>query len=476
MPIPAPQPARLPLAAALALCVFPAASALAQDSATTLDSIQVSGSWLGTGLHDSVKSFAGARTVVDRQRIEASGAASLGDAMRRIPGVQVTDNSGTAGSSVSLNIGVRGLTGRYSPRSTVLLDGVPLAVAPYGQPQLSFAPASLANIESIDVVRGGGAVRYGPQNVGGIINFSTRAIPTAAGLHGEAGVRYSAYDHGGGDSTQYNAFLGGTADNGLGMALLYSGQDGRGWRQGSDDRFDDLALKFAYAIDAQQELRAKLSYYDVRSLTPGGLTRAQYQADPFQNTRPSDFWKGHRTGIDLGYTNTLSENSEFEVLAYYNESNRASSLINAANTQITVQPRDYRVLGIEPRYTQRLHWGSSVHDITAGYRFLRERGNDRSYTVTRRTGATGATTRFDNATDAHSFYVDDRIAIGQWRITPGVRMEWIDMDRRQAGGGATFSSRNDKALPSLNVAYLLTPQLTVFGNYTTSFGPVQNIQ
>ena len=134
------------------------------------------------------------------------------------------------------------------------------------------------------------------------------------------------------------------------------------------------------------------------------------------------------------------------------------------------------MLGIEPRYTQRLHWGASVHDITAGYRFLRERGNDRSYTVTRRTGAASATTRFDNATDAHAFYIDDRIAIGQWRITPGVRMEWIDMDRRQAGGAATFSSRNDKALPSINVAYLLTPQLTVFGNYTTSFGPVQNIQ
>lgn len=476
MPILALQPARLPLAAALSLCLLPTTRAFAQDGATTLDSIQVSGSWLGTGLHDSVKRFAGARTVVDRQRIEASGAASLGDAMRRIPGVQVTDNSGTAGSSVSLNIGVRGLTGRYSPRSTVLLDGVPLAVAPYGQPQLSFAPTSLSNIESIDVVRGGGAVRYGPQNVGGIINFSTRGIPTEAGLHGEAGVRYTAYDHGGGDSAQYNAFLGGTGDNGLGAALLYSGQDGRGWRQGSDDRFNDLALKFAYAIDEQQELRAKLSYYDVRSLTPGGLTRAQYEADPFQNTRPTDFWKGHRTGIDLGYTNTLSANSEFEVLAYYNESTRASSLINAANTQLTVQPRDYRVLGIEPRYTQRLHWGSAVHDITAGYRFLRERGNDRSYTVARRTDAASATTRFDNATDAHAFYIDDRIAIGQWRITPGVRMEWIDMDRRQAGGTATFSSRNDKALPSINIAYLLTPQLTVFGNYTTSFGPVQNIQ
>ncbi|MEL5920592.1 TonB-dependent siderophore receptor, partial [Stenotrophomonas maltophilia] len=79
------QPARLPLAAALALCMLTATSAFAQDGATSLDSIQVSGSWLGTGLLDSVKCFAGARTVVDRQRIEACGAASIGVALRRIP-------------------------------------------------------------------------------------------------------------------------------------------------------------------------------------------------------------------------------------------------------------------------------------------------------------------------------------------------------------------------------------------------------
>jgi outer membrane receptor protein involved in Fe transport len=53
-------------------------------------------------------------------------------------------------------------------------------------------PVSLNNIESIDVVRGGGAVRYGPQNVGGIINFRSRSIPEGEGISGDAsnsGVR-----------------------------------------------------------------------------------------------------------------------------------------------------------------------------------------------------------------------------------------------------------------------------------------------
>lgn len=440
-----------------------------------IESIQVSGSWLGSGLQNSVKNFAGARTVVDKEDIDATGAANIGDVLRRIPGVQSTDNSGTAGSAISLNIGIRGLTGRYSPRSTVLLDGIPLAVAPYGQPQLSFAPVSLNNIESIDVVRGGGAVRYGPQNVGGIINFRSRAIPEGDGIHGDASVRYNDFGEGG-SNRQYSAFVGGTADNGLGVALLYSGMEGSEWRKGSDERVNDVALKFRYPLNNHSELYGKVSYYDVLSKTPGGLTVAQYNADPYQNTRPTDFWGGDRKGVDVGYLNTISAAQEFEIKAYYNESFRQSALINTAKTQITWQPRNYEVLGIEPRYTQRFKAAGATHDVTVGYRYLRERGDDNNTVQTVSSGLFGATTTFINSTDAHAAYIDDRIALGQWRITPGVRYEQISSTRVDANSKSSFDTDNNKALPSLNVGYLLNPALTVFVNYTTSFGPVQNTQ
>ncbi len=467
---------RCAAAVSAALAVF-ALPAQAQEAAAgePLETVTVTGNWLGSGLQNSVKNFAGARTMVQKEDIEASGAASIGDVLRRIPGVQSTDNSGSAGSAISLNIGVRGLTGRYSPRSTVLLDGVPLAVAPYGQPQLSFAPVSLNNIESIDVVRGGGAVRYGPQNVGGIINFGTRSIPDAPGIAGDASIRYNHFGEGG-HNTQYSAFVGSQLDNGFGIALLYSGMDGTEWRAGSDEKVNDFALKFRYLIDSHSQVYGKLSYYDVTSKTPGGLTVAQYNADPFQNTRPTDYWDGERKGIDLGYLNTISATQEAEVKVYYNESSRGSALINAARTQIAYQPRNYQVLGIEPRYTQRLKWGAMTHDVTAGYRFLRERGDDNSYNVTIASGARSATATFDNATDAHALYVDDRIAYGVWRVTPGVRFEKIESQRDDLAARRTFETDNNKALPSLNVAYLYTPALTLFTNYGTSFGPVQNLQ
>lgn len=472
-------------AVSLAVIAFPGAlyaqagsTSTATNADAVLETIQVSSDWLGSGLENSVKSFAGARTVVKKQEIQATGASSIGDVMRRIPGVQSTDNSGTAGSAISLNIGVRGLTGRYSPRSTVLLDGIPLAVAPYGQPHLSFAPVSLNNIESIDVVRGGGAVRYGPQNVGGIINFKTRPIPSKPGLTGDATVRRDEYGEGG-SNTQYSAFLGSQLDNGLGLALLYSGSDGATWRKNSDQKVNDLALKFRHELSPSSEVYGKLSYFDVQSRTPGGLTVAQYDADPFQNTRPHDYWSGDRKGIDVGYLNNLSDSQEFEIRSYYNESFRQSVLANATgDTPATLvrQPRNYQVLGIEPRYTQRISIGNTTNDVTLGYRYLRERGDDNTINSAFATGAVTSQTTFDNSTDAHAVYLDDKIAFGAWRVTPGVRFEHIESVRNDRSTNKTFEVENNKALPSLNIAYLLNQATTLFANYGTSFGPVQNTQ
>jgi Fe(3+) dicitrate transport protein len=441
-----------------------------------LERITVTGNWLGSDTAPSVRTFPGARTLVDRTDVTESGGITIGDVLRRVPGVQSTDNSSNAGSSISLNLGVRGLTGRFSPRSTVLLDGIPLGVAPYGQPQLSFAPVSLNNIESVDVIRGGGAVRYGPQNVGGIINFKTRAVPSTPGLAGDVSVRSNNYAESGEHSTAYSAFLGTQLASGLGLALLYSGLDGSSWRKHSDERYNDVALKFRYPLADSAELYGKLSYYDVTTRTPGGLTVTEFDADPFQNTRPTDLWDGERKGIDVGYLNTLSATQEAEVRLYYNQSQRRSSLINAARTQSTFQPRNYTVLGVEPRYTQRIGIGTTTHDVTVGYRYLRERGDDNAYAVTLATGVQGSTTTFDNANDAHSIYVDDKIAIGAWRITPGVRYEKIDSKRDDRATGGSFESNNGKALPSINVAYLLSRTATLFANYNTSFGAVQNTQ
>lgn len=42
---------------------------------------------------------------------------------------------------------------------------------------MSLFPVTFATIDRIDVVRGGAAVQYGPNNVGGVINLISKPIP-----------------------------------------------------------------------------------------------------------------------------------------------------------------------------------------------------------------------------------------------------------------------------------------------------------
>jgi Fe(3+) dicitrate transport protein len=467
---------RSAIAAACLTLIAGAASAQSDATDVQMETVQVTGNWLGSGQR-SVKNFGGARTVVKRDDFQLTGADSVSDVLRSVPGVQITDNSSSGGTAISLNIGVRGLEGRYSPRSTILLDGVPLSVAPYGQPQLSFAPVSLANIDTIDVVRGGGAVRYGPQNVGGIINFKTRAIP-ARDVAMDASVRYNKYD-GGNNSTLLSAFVGGRVDGGLGVAMMYSGLEGDGPRDHNRDKVNDFALKFSYPLGAASEINAKLSYFDAFSETPGGLTPAQYAANPRGAFRSADFWDGRRAGVDVSYVNALSDSRELEVRAYFNQSSRQSLLGNAQDATLTQwanSPRNYNVGGIEPRYTQRLVWGGMRHDVTAGYRYLQERADEKNINYRSKDGARTETRNSENSTDAHSVYVDDQMAFGQWRVTPGLRYEHIDMGRYNVLSNFSQETTNTKLLPSVNVAYLLNPATTLYANYNTSFGTIQHLQ
>ncbi|MGE8638670.1 MAG: TonB-dependent receptor family protein, partial [Achromobacter sp.] len=354
----------------------PSAPAATTGQAGELAAVTVTGDWLGTPTEEKVLSHPGARTVVEQQQIQESGSSNVRDVLRQIPGVQVQDSNGTGGSDVSLNVGVRGLTSRLSPRSTILMDGVPMAYAPYGQPQLSLAPVSLGNLESVDVVRGAGSVRYGPQNVGGIINFVTRPIPQD--LTTSLNVGSEIYSHGGNVKTTPSLFVGGTTDKGLGGALLYSGTHGDGYRSSNDSTdIDDVILKGAYRFSATDDVAVSLHHFEGKGRMPGGLTTAQYSEDPFQSTRQYDQFTGRRTDGSLKYTHNDGVNN-FEVLTYYVDSYRGSYIeqggtgATANQFRLTSAPRSYHYFGFEPRYSRLFDSGSFVQEVTVGYRYLKE--------------------------------------------------------------------------------------------------------
>jgi Fe(3+) dicitrate transport protein len=480
--------------AAVLPCVAMAQEARDDDAATILDTIAITGNWLDKPNAEKVLKHAGARTIVDQKQIEDSGAQNVRDALRLVPGVQVQDSNGTGGSDVSLNLGVRGLTSRLSPRSTVLMDGIPLSYAPYGQPQLSLFPLVLGNVDTIDVVRGAGSVRYGPQNVGGIINFVTNPIPDDFTARFSSGAEVAGNN--GNVKATPSVLIGGTNADGLGAAILYSGIDGEGYRDSNDrSDIDDIILKGSYELSDTDKLSAQFHHYEGEGKMPGGLTTAEYAADPFQSTRKYDNFTGRRNDISLRYQHDDGENN-FELLGYYVNSFRGSNVeqqgtgASAGLYRLTSAPRSYEYYGIEPRYSRLFEFGGISQEVTIGYRYLWEQSSE----VAARTGfynrASGINPNnlsmntyqtSDGGTTAHAFYIDDKIEIGNWTITPGVRYEIINTHNDIVNIGTTTTSVNREidareVLPTLSAAYQVNDAWTVFAYVGVSFGPQQYSQ
>ncbi|MCY1395738.1 Fe(3+) dicitrate transport protein FecA [compost metagenome] len=479
---------RLAIAVALAIPMLPLQ---AEEEAKDLESVTVVGDWLDEADAALVKNHPGARSVVRREQMVEEGAQNVREALRGIPGVQVQENNGTGGSDVSLNVGVRGLTSRLSPRSTVLIDGVPAAVAPYGQPQLSMFPLSIGNLDSIDVVRGAGSVRYGPQNVGGVINFVTRAIPKE--FSGEVGTSIDTASHGGWKK-QYSAFLGGTAENGIGAALLYSGVKGAGYRDSNDATdIDDVMLKTHWAITDSDELSANFHYYDGSADMPGGLTQAQYDDDPYQSVRDWDNFTGRRKDVSLKYLRQVDDLTQFEVLTYYSDSFRGSNIAARNLKTISSYPRDYWTFGIEPRVSRIFFAGPTTQEVSLGYRYLKEDMKERSSTLALVNNVPTPVGNNDGhvfqertgGTEANAIYLDDKIDVGNWTVTPGIRFEHISTDWHEhpviGANGLPVQEKkrsieSNEPLPALSVMYHLSDEWKLFANYETSFGSLQYFQ
>ena len=456
----------------------PASATNDEGTAANLETLTVVGDWLGDAQQQDVFEHPGARDVIRRDEFERVGASTAREVLNRIPGVNAPENNGTGSHDMALNFGIRGLNPRLASRSTVLMDGIPVPFAPYGQPQLSFAPISMGNMDAVDVVRGGGAVRYGPQNVGGIVNFVTRAIPDDFTVKGGIQNELSPSSSHDGIKTSGNLLIGGTGENGLGGALLYSGVRGGDYREHSDTQIDDLILKGKYQLDDANSFTAIGQYYEGKAEMPGGLSVADFDSNPYQSTRPLDKFWGRRTLVGLGYQYE-EDARKFTVNTFFTKTLRSGYLDQG--TFQSLSPREYWVRGVETRFSQGFSLGESWHEVGIGYRYVNEASHELRYRVpitsTERPSTSSRNDRDTRgSTEANAFYIDDRIDIGKWTFTPGIRYELIDSEQVNKLNNTPYKGDYHASLPALNVMYHVTDTWNLYANTEGSFGSVQYSQ
>lgn len=126
--------------------------------------------------------------VITKERIENSGAGSAFEVLRNALGVMSSTQgpNGAALGSMTSRIVIRGV----DKGTLVMVDGVPMNQD--GKYNLEDIPSDM--IEKIEVVRGGGAVLYGSEANGGVVNIITKnqahnSVKVSAGNYGRE--RYS---------------------------------------------------------------------------------------------------------------------------------------------------------------------------------------------------------------------------------------------------------------------------------------------
>ncbi len=108
--------------------------------------------------------------VVTAEQIERDGDRTVADAIENVPGVNVV-RYGAFGAQTAV-----GIRGSSSQQVLVLIDGLPAAGAQIDDVNLE--EYSVAGVERIEVVEGGGSTLYGSGSVGGVINIITATPAT----------------------------------------------------------------------------------------------------------------------------------------------------------------------------------------------------------------------------------------------------------------------------------------------------------
>jgi len=110
-----------------------------------------------------------AMSVITAEDIRRSGARSIPDALRLVPGVDVADL--TYGNAA---VSPRGFHGLVARNLLVLVDGRQLFDSLFGGTLWGSWPFQLEDIERIEVIRGPAGVTWGANAVNGVVNIITR--------------------------------------------------------------------------------------------------------------------------------------------------------------------------------------------------------------------------------------------------------------------------------------------------------------
>ncbi len=147
-------------------------------------------------------------TVIRGEELRRSGATTLPDALRSVPGIHVAQQS-----SSTWIVASRGFSDLYANKLLVLIDGRSVYTPLFSGVLWSAQGTVLEDVERIEVIRGPGATVWGANAVNGVINVITKSSTQTRGTLVQAGAGtheqgFGTLRHGGilGEDVAYRAY------------------------------------------------------------------------------------------------------------------------------------------------------------------------------------------------------------------------------------------------------------------------------
>ena len=425
------------------------------------------------GTREDANLVAGSGDVITAEELEKFEYTDIHRILASVPGIYVRDEEGYG---LRPNISIRGTFSDRSGKITLMEDGVLIAPAPYTASSAYYFPTT-GRLSGVEVLKGPAAIEQGPYTVGGAVNLLSTPIPTEWGgfvqqeLSSDDGYRTHAVY--GGSEERYGLLIEAYTQATDGFSDIDDSDRDTGFKK------DDLLLKARYksaeGAKIYQQLDLKLQYSEESSdQTYVGLTEADFDRDEQRRYGLSryDNMSNRHKGFSLSHLMEV-DNVSWLTTAYYNEFARnwfkvnkidgeginevitcanggscsgmtsaygtydsayARGVLhgdNAADIRIKNNNRAYYSKGLQSRLEYTFDVGEISHELAVGVRYHEDsEARNQPEPTYFQDGKGGLKLAKDKAgsnskkeSDALSYFVADKISIGNLTLNPGVRVE-----------------------------------------------------
>lgn len=394
----------------------------------------------------SVQQSATAVTVISQEEIRRSGATSIPEILRMVPGMDIAKVD-----SHQWAISTRGFNDLFANKLLVMMDGRSVYTSLFSGTFWDVQDVVLEDIERIEVIRGPGASLWGANAVNGVINILTKKAANTQGLlisegAGDEELTSGAIRYGGkvGDYFHYRVFA------------KYSSYDdsaifGRGFPEtlirisagGGTGSVGSAASPPTMTHDAWS-----LSHAGFRAdWEPPGADRVTLQGDIYrgreqqfyQRLTPVSFGSFYEQDTDTvsggnvlaKWTHTFTNRSEFILQTYYDRSVRELAVLGESRNTFDVD------------FQHQFAWGNRNTFVWgAGYRQISDNSKNTIEV------ALAPTSRTTNLTSA---FAQDEIALVEKKLalTLGSKFEHNDYT-------------GDEIQPTARLLFTLNPRHTMW--------------